>query len=402
MLEYNLYDLEKGLVYSNFIVKDITPKIITWMGFGKDELITDLVTTTKFNDVTNEVYNKLITNGKTILIGSRGIGKSTVATYVTWKLLLDKKIDGIIKINRLDIGDGLHLNNLINHSGNNVLVIYDPSPIEVYYKPEAMQSVEIESIKNTFKELEEVSTASVITVLPTEFYETTKELDENSIINVSLKDKEFLKEVIKKYSGCYDVSDDLVNKVMDFDTYTLVAKYVGIYLNEKQCKDSDNLIKESIKKPKLFYANYIWGSILRKNIDMAKRVSVPLTLYAAFGSIPEEVTYITKAIHDGGVWKLIERDTLEDLKENDLEPLAKWLSIRHEDLIREVLKDLAGLNGKEIRKLYIEHGFKGLINALDWGYEKVLKALNQEVNPEKIIDNLSTFLNNRKTQCRLV
>jgi len=43
-----------------------------------------------------------------------------------------------------------------------------------------------------------------------------------------------------------------------------------------------------------------------------------------------------------GVWKLIDRDRLaksklEDLREDDLEPIAKWLSTWHEDLIEETL-----------------------------------------------------------------
>ncbi|MFP3297343.1 MAG: hypothetical protein RXN78_07120, partial [Vulcanisaeta sp.] len=112
-----------------------------------------------------------------------------------------------------------------------------------------------------------------------------------------------------------------------------------------------------------------------------KRVSIPLILHAAFGPIPEGITYITKAVNEGGVWKLIDRDSLaksklEDLREADLEPIAKWLSTEHEDLIKETLEELVGLRGEEARKQarkhYIDHGFEDFIKALDWGYKEAL------------------------------
>ena len=81
-----------------------------------------------------------------------------------------------------------------------------------------------------------------------------------------------------------------------------------------------------------------------------------------------------------GVWKLIDRDRLakselEDLREADLEPIAKWLSTRHEDLIEETLQELVGLRGEEARKHYIDHGFRKFIEALNWGYEKVVERI---------------------------
>jgi hypothetical protein len=122
----------------------------------------------------------------------------------------------------------------------------------------------------------------------------------------------------------------------------------------------------------------MWSTVLRGNEDLARRVSVPLILHATLGPIPEGITYITKAVNEGGVWQLIDRDRLaesklEDLREDDLEPIAKWLSTSHEDLIEETLQELVGLHGKEARKHYIDHGFKDFVKALDWGYKETLK-----------------------------
>jgi hypothetical protein len=393
-------DLESGLLYDNFTVKDGVPKIKTWVGTAKDNLVTDLVDAGKFREVAEDVFSRLVKDGRVVLIGPRGIGKSTLATYVAWRSLLgslgsvvlDKPMDAVIHIEKsLRPGDALMINNLVEDTKRRFIVIYDPSPVMAYYRPETMQKAmyDIKRIKETLKELMEVRNAWVVIILPSELYdEVSKSKELRNILNeirsyiididMNLRNKEFLREVIRKYSGCDDVSDDLVRRVMNFDSYTLVAKYAGIWLRERGCKveDVDKALRESAGEPKLFFANYIWGTILGKSMDLAKKVSVPLILHAAFGPIPEGITYITKAVDDGGVWKLIDRDRLaesklEDLREADLEPIAKWLSTRHEDLIEETLEELV-LGGEEERKHYIDHGFEDFIEALDWGYKEAL------------------------------
>ena len=433
-------DVESGSLYDNFIVEGGVPKIITWVGTGKD-LKTDLVDVGEFRKVAEEVFSKLVKDGRVVLIGPRGIGKSTLATYVVWRsllgglgnMVLNEPVYAVIRVDSLNPGDALKLNNQIKTAGRRFVVIYDPSPIEAYYKPEAMQGVKhgtesdenttlrklIESVKDTLKELIEVRNAWVVIILPRELYEQVqrgKEEDvdlrqvlynlERDVVTVNLKEEVFLREIIKRYSGCDNVSDDLVKRVMDFDSYTLVAKYVGIWLRERKCKveDVDKALRESADKPKLFFAHYIWGIILGGNEDLAKKVSVPLILHAAFGPIPEGITYITKAVNEGGFWKLIDRNELaesklEDLREADLEPIAKWLSTLHEDLIEETLDELVGLQGEEARNNYRNHGFKNFIDVLDRGYEKVLnelRGLGHEVKPEVVkADFLSIFVSER-------
>jgi len=424
-------DLESGLLYDNFTVKDGVPKIKTWVGTAKDDLVTDLVDAGKFREVAEDVFSKLIKGGRLVLIGPRGIGKSTLATYVAWRSLLgslgsvvlDKPMDAVIRIEEsLRPGDAAKLNNLVEAKDRRFVVIYDPSPIETYYKPETMQRAkyDIEGIKETLRELIEVRNAWVVIILPSELYEQVQRVGEEDVdlrqvldnlerdvVTVSLKDEVFLREVIKRYSGCDNVSDDLVRRVMNFDSYTLVAKYVGIWLREKGCgvEDVDKALRESANKPKLFFAHYIWSTVLRGNGDLAKKVSIPLILHAAFGPIPKGITYITKAVNEGGVWKLIDRNKLaesklKDLKEDDLEPIAKWLSIEHEDLIEETLKELVGLQGEEARNNYRNHGFKNFIDVLDWGYEKVLnefRGLGHEVKPEVVKANLLIFVSEKLT-----
>jgi hypothetical protein len=409
-----LNDVENGLLYGNFIVEGGVPKIKTQLGTAKNEPEIDLVDTGKFREVAEDVFNRLTRGGRVVLTGPRGIGKSTLATYVAWRSLLgvlDKPVDAVIRVDSLNPGGAARLNNLIEATGRRFVVIYDPSSIEAYIEPESMEEAryDVEGVKKTLTMLLRMRNARVVIVLPKELYdEVSKDatlksvLDEvrNYVINVDLKDEGFLREIIKRYSGCGNVREDLVKGVMGFDSYTLVAKYAGIWLRERGCdvEDVDKALRESAGEPKLFFAHYIWNTILGKSTDLAKKVSIPLILHAAFGPIPEGITYITKAVNKGGAWKLIDRNELaesklEDLREDDLEPIAKWLSTLHEDLIEETLKDLVGLRGEEARNNYRRHGFENFINALDWVYEN--GVLSREVKPEKVVTNLLTLTGER-------
>ena len=55
-----------------------------------------------------------------------------------------------------------------------------------------------------------------------------------------------------------------------------------------------------------------------------------------------------------------------------LEPIAKWLTQKHEDLVEEMLRDLAGLNNEKARELY-KKAVSDLIKALDRARDEVLK-----------------------------
>jgi len=142
----------------------------------------------------------------------------------------------------------------------------------------------------------------------------------------------------------------------------------------------ERAVEEAKKEPKLFFAFYIWHVMLRGSGDLARRAATPLLLHAYFGPVPVGVTYITKAVNQG-VWRFLKPEelegaSLESLREDALEPIAKWLTKRHEDLVEETLRDLAGLNDEKAREPYKET-LSGLIKALDWVRGEVLKEVNE-------------------------
>jgi tetratricopeptide (TPR) repeat protein len=234
-----------------------------------------------------------------------------------------------------------------------------------------------------------------------------------------LNTPEFLAGVLKSYA-CPNENDcclgkvdtkRLVSLISSHDAYTLVAKYTGLWLRESKC-DAEKLeeaLKSSLKpskaEPKLYLAHYIWHVLLRGKGDLARKTAVPLLLHAYFGPVPVGVTYITKAVKNG-VWRFLKPEelegaSLESLREDELEPIARWLAQLHEDLVEEALRDLAGPHREEDREPYKET-LSGLMGALDWARGEVLKEGDKvfaELGvPEKdrgIRGSLLAFVNRR-------
>jgi GTPase SAR1 family protein len=414
-------EVNNGLLYSNFVVEDGVAKIKTRIGTAGEEVVTDLVEAGKFHDVAKEVFRKLTEKGKVLLVGPRGIGKSTLATYVIWNSLigglsditLDEPRDAVIRIDSL--GDAEEINNLVKATSRKFVIIYDPSPIEAYIKPKAMKKMryDLKSMKDTLNELLQVMDIWVIIVLSQELYDVISKDEElksvlksveSSKVDVNLKDEDFLRGIIKSYSGCQVIPEVLIEIIKQkySSGYTLIAKYAGIWLRKKKCEVKDVVEALNVSEPKLFFAHYIWNVVLGGSMDLAMKVSVPLMLHAAYGAIPEGITYITKAVNDGGVWRLVDKNLLNNrqlmaLREEKLEPIAKWLSIEHEDLVEETLEELAGLYGENEKKKYIENGLESLINSLGWGYDEVLKELEdiKELERERVRENLLLFIGER-------
>jgi hypothetical protein len=230
------------------------------------------------------------------------------------------------------------------------------------------------------------------------------------ILRVNLRNPWFLERIIRAYSGCTGSFEELAETIARFEGgYTLIAKYAGLALREKCCRfeDVEEMLEEAKGKPKLFLAYYLWSVLLRGSEDLAKRAAVPLLLHAEFGPIPEGITYLMAA--RGPPWRFLEpweveekRYTLQDLKDEELEPVARWLSVRHEDLVEEMLRELCSLGG-EARKQYAQHlpklagyqrGAGDEQGALEWALNKIKEETNG-VGIEATIGEFEEFVGER-------
>jgi DNA-binding transcriptional MerR regulator len=390
-------ELEAGLLYSNFEVREGKPVVKSLEERGEVEV--ELVTAGPFKKLAEETLGRL-EKGFAVLEGPKGIGKSTLAAYAVWLALLKGLADAAVRVHKLERGAASLLKNLAKYSGKRLLVLYDPSPLHAYYEPgafaeetrKAAEAAE-ETLRELLKLAESGAETRALAVLPSDLYSSlSRELKselERLTLHIDLRDVSFLEGIIRAYSGCAQSFEELAEAIAGFKGgYTLIAKYAGLALREKGCRveDARKALEEAKGKPKLFLAYYLWSVLLKGSEDYARRVAVPLLLRAAFGPAPEGVTYLVAA--RGPPWRFLEpkeieekRFTLQDLKDEELEPIAKWLSTRHEDLMEEMLKELCGFRGEETRKPYAQYlpklagyqqGAGGEQGVLEWALNKVI------------------------------
>jgi nucleotide-binding universal stress UspA family protein len=380
-----LEDVEMGGLYENFVVLNERPYV------DLQEGLFPLVAGGRFEEEARRVLEKLERDGVAVLVGPKGIGKSTLAAYVVWRMLSGGGVEAAIRVEKS--AKELTLKRTLDFVKRKTVVLYDPSPLEVYYKHKYMEKTErSEEVIETLEELVDFLQSGgggirLLVVLPTDLYEVVKdkmpEAFKNAVLEIKLDDLQFLHSVIKTYSSCEGDYSKLAEEIAQLDGgYTLLAKYAGLWLRGNGCnvESVERAVEEAKKEPKLFLARYIrdvslWRSSEEERVRLMYRVAAPLLLHAYFGPVPEGVTYITQA-KDGVVFyqpEEIEKFTKPewDLLKAGLQPMAKWLAQRHEDLVKEVLRDLAGLNGEEARKPYRET-LRDLIKALDWARDKAL------------------------------
>jgi len=383
-----LEDVEMGGLYENFVVLNEKPYV------DLQEGLFPLVAGGRFEEEARRVLEKLERGGVAVLVGPKGIGKSTLAAYVVWKMLSGGGVEAAVRVEKS--AKELTLKRIVQLVKRKTVVLYDPSPLEVYYKHKYME--EAERPEEVVKALEELvdffkgGVVRLLVVLPTDLYGVVKdkvlEAFKDAVLEIKLNDVEFLHSVIKTYSSCGGDYSKLAEEIAQFNGgYTLVAKYAGLWLRERGCDVSDveRTVEEAKKEPKLFLARYIrdvllWRNSVEERVRLMYRAAAPLLLHAVFGPVPEGVTYITQA-KDGVVFyqpEEIEKFTKPqwDLLKAGLQPIAKWLAQRHEDLVEEMLRDLAGLNGEEARKQYKET-LRDLIDALDWARGEASKEVDK-------------------------
>ncbi|MCC6049741.1 MAG: hypothetical protein LM580_03490 [Thermofilum sp.] len=396
------HELEAGLLYSNFKVEKGRPVIGSLE--EKGEVEAELVTAGSFERLAGEVLRRL-EGGFVVLEGPKGIGKSTLAAYTAWLVLLNGQVDAILYVDKLDVGEASKLKNLVRGAGKRFLVLYDPSPLQAYYEPGAYAhevrkafersskgSFLVEETLRGLLSLRDVERVSLLVVLPDDIYRSVVERNpelkgelERYTLRVDLRDPLFLEEVIKAYSGCTGSFKELAESIAKFeDGYTLVAKYAGLTLREKGCSVEDvrKALEEAKGKPKLFLAYYLWSGLLKGSRDLAIMAAAPLILHSLFGPIPEGVTYLVKTALEGGRWRLPDPERLKgvklgSLKVDELKPLARWLSVWHEDLVEEALRELCSLKYRELEEL---------TEALDWAWHEVLREEEEVPGLEKLPD----------------
>jgi len=326
-----------------------------------------VVTTRGFNDLRDEVLKRLDDEGVAVLVGPRGIGKTTLATYVTWTLFRKRGLRFMVNVKDLEKGTvftGFISQYLARHWGEygDLLVVYDPSTIETYSLADKKTEVPpgisntIDTLLGYIAEDEKVrGRVRLLVVLPTDIHQALSQDLKNRlgkyVLDLEergfLKDPEFLAEVVMEYArGCridYGEAKALADEILGrfSEGYTLIATLTGTLIASKyECRvdDVERIIEESRGNAHYLILRYINGLFkVDENPDVTEALVEVFVLRRPFVNLVRPGTPILTP----GVIELIgEKREAKLLYTAEGEELRSWLAHRQHDLIEEAIEEL--------------------------------------------------------------
>lgn len=409
----------------------------------------ELAKTLGYDELANKIQKQLIEKGLVILKGSSGSGKSILAHYVATKLLMEYNSIVYYVTTLQEEHIRSTLNEVIEYSDRYkvpLLIIYDPISLETYVgndllaeTPPEFEKVlkDVKYLIRTFQEPKEHSLPkawSIMIVLPTGYYESIKlvfeELSRKEPLyrecfrqytidfDIEMKDRlrEFVKELLRIYSGCESINVDLlVDNIASYEgSHALVAKYAGLELRKSTCsvEDVQEFLKNSERDPKSFLRSIVESRLglhthkfvyLPASKEIADdKVKEKLRKYARilmvrspFISFPRSRGLLEESVKEGYPTELsfgeyfiqpklmsyLLREVSEIQDEKEIDSNSTWLSMRNEDLVESILNELL----EEAReKFKDEETFKYSPDSLEfwrlfldrWGY-RIVEIINR-------------------------
>ncbi|WP_202908706.1 hypothetical protein [Vulcanisaeta sp. EB80] len=396
-------EFAKGRIYPNIKVKGGELRI------RAEDRYYNIVRAGKFNELISDVESKLMGNGVVVVVGPKGIGKSTLAAAVIWELLVNGDVGRVARVDVLNEenswGFERFLRNysreFINYFGR-LLILYDPASTESYERVDIDVEAPVQSniertIKNLMDFVDSISPKAsrpfMLIVLPSDFYNALSEEVRNAVevyrldVSQALSDREFLAELIREYTrtrsnpnGCA-LSNDVLSKSADeltkFDSdRALIARLVGEELARNNCDVGkiEELINNAKSRAKAFIIQYI-NKLFKvyKNPDTAKAL---VEIFALRKPFVNDVSPGVPILTPGIVELISEVRSASLLYSAEGEELRSWLARRQHDLIEEAIEELLDCIASENEEC------KDLGDALKpWvpGSVKLLKEISEKV-----------------------
>ncbi|MEM2617816.1 MAG: hypothetical protein QXL64_09810, partial [Thermofilaceae archaeon] len=386
-----------------------------WVGFGIDVVKGtvgryQLVKSGEFEHYAKEIEEGLKNGEFVIVVGNRGIGKSVLTRYVLAKLICENDNIWVVTPKPSEPGKNwpvdlaTQANVFRRQSHIHIIIYYDPSAPDVYWGIEktgilgAVEEDMVEAVREAYVNARATGGVSALLVIPSDFKEIidkiSKMLEKHKlkahIIKLDLRQEDFLRDIIKAYSGCEVIPDELVEDVKKFSSYTLVAKLAGEWLRgkcDKAREEVETALRESEGDAKRFIARYIRKAIFQ-GVKLARIEAIPLFIRAHFGPIPRKFFEKPFTVRDG---ELIIQDIFDVIGQDEQADeqayaFTTWLSTPKEDLIEEVLREIALGKGNQLGE-----EFKDFINAVREGKRIVLKeSKSMRLSEENCLLFLST------------
>ncbi len=344
-----------------------------------------LVTSGRFKHYAEDITGKIKRDGMAVIVGPKGVGKSVLARYVLAGLLDSGDVHLVV-----DVRDTSNLGEFLTDAkktGFPIALLYDPSPYEYYYyeyadklgKPLGEHEPLIGRIdyivdrlisRYTWAHSHDVREVSFVIVLSDDVFNTLVERREDvksHAVNVDLRDRSFIADIIRSYGEkevemrverreiseddksrliklIEDSAESLAKLVVDSyrGGYTLVAKYVGVWLGRGAVKDVAEALDRARGDAKMFLKRYIVDVVFGYIADLAfgrhkyefeERVmsyAFHLMAHALFGELPRDL----------GRYNVVEALKGGRAETTGPEHLDRWVVEEHEDLLEEALREL--------------------------------------------------------------
>ena len=345
-------EFAKGRTYPNIKVENGELRIRVGGGYHS------IVRAGKFNELVNEVKGRLVDDGVVVVVGPKGVGKSTLATTVIWELFMNGDIGLVARVDRLDSKNYSEFATFVENYGEyfgRLLILYDPVSTKAYEKVDVDVETPIQAsiewtVKNLIDVINSISSEATkpltLIVLPSDIYNALNsdmraKLESHSLDAAQkLINTEFLAELIREYtktrnkpSGCAlsnNVLSKLVDELTKFDSgHALIARLIGRELARNNCDVDEvkELINKAKSKAETFIILHINGLFkVNKTSDTTKEAIVKV-----FALRRPFVSWVRPGdpILTPGVVKLM-----------GVSGLSGWLAIRQHDLIEGAIKKL--------------------------------------------------------------
>jgi len=375
-------EFAKGRIYPNIKVENGELRVRVEDGYHS------IVRVGKFNELANEVRGRLTSNGFVVVVGPKGIGKSTLAAAVIWELFMNGDIGLVARVDVLNEDNYQRFKTFIeNYSEELVkyfgrlLILYDPVSTETYEREPSTQQgrgalaktgggvrrvryakmlrdaeATIANLINASSELGDLR-PPILIVLPSDIYNTLSEEVKNALevyrldVSQALSDREFLAGLIREYTrtksnpnGCA-LSDrelsELVGKLAKFDSgHALIARLIGEELARNNCSVGkvEKLINNAKGKAKAFIILHING--LFKVHEDPDTTKVLVEIFALRRPFVDKVRLGDPILTPGIVGLIGEERGAKILYGAEGKELRGWLAIRQHDLIEEAIGKL--------------------------------------------------------------